>query len=46
METVLTIMGWVSIGILAWFTFGFLRNVVRGWQKPKSRTDNVNKELY
>jgi hypothetical protein len=46
METLLTIMGWVSVGILAWFILGFLRSIVRGMQKPKARTDNVNKEMY
>jgi hypothetical protein len=46
METLLTVMGWVSVGILAWFIFGFLRSMVRGMQKPKSRTDNVKKDMY
>jgi hypothetical protein len=46
METLLTVMGWVSVAILAWFIYGFVRNVVRGLQKPRSRTDNVNKDLY
>ena len=46
METMLTVMGWVSVGILAWFIFRFLRNRFRALQKPRSRTDNVNKEMY
>lgn len=46
METMLTVMGWVSVGILVWFIYGFLRNALRGFRKPKSRTDNVNKEMY
>jgi hypothetical protein len=46
METILTIMGWVSVAILAWFIYGFVRNIVRGLQRPKSRTDNVNKDMY
>ena len=27
METLLTIMGWVSIGILAWFIWGWLAGI-------------------
>lgn len=47
METLLTIMGWVSIGILAWFIWGWLAGMVRGWKKSAPRiTENVKKDVY
>ena len=46
METILTLMGWGSIAILAWFIFGFLRNLIKAWRRPRSRTDTVSKDMY
>lgn len=47
METLLTIMGWVSIGIMAWFIWGWLAGMVRGWKKSTPRvTENVTKDVY
>ena len=46
METLLTVMGWVAVAILAWFTFDFVRNLVRSRQQTRERTDKVGKDLY
>ena len=46
MEIALTVAGWVSVGILAWFVFGWVRSMFRSMRKPKAKTDNVNKEMY
>ena len=46
MEILLTVMGWVSVGILAWFVFGWVRGMFRSMKKLKAQTDNVKKEMY
>lgn len=46
METLLTVMGWGAVAILAWFTFDFVRNLVRSRQQTRERTDKVGKDLY
>jgi len=46
METVLTIAGWVSIGVLLWFVYGWVRGMVRSMLRPRSRTDSVQKDMY
>ena len=47
MEMMLTAMGVVSITILAWFVWGWVRGLVGGWKKSTPRTtDNVKKDMY
>ena len=46
METLLTVMGWGAVAFLAWFTFDFVRNLVRSRQQTRERTDKVGKDLY
>jgi hypothetical protein len=46
MEIGLTIAGWVSVGILAWFIYGWLRDWVRSMRKPKALTNDVKKDVY
>lgn len=47
MELLLTVMGWASIAILAWFVWGWVRGMVRGWKKSSPRnTENVQKDMF
>ena len=47
METMLTVMGVISIAVLAWFVVGWLRAIVQALRKPKGRaTDSVGKDMY